>query len=55
MEIIKGFYRNVSGKYPEKTGLPDIEPSKVRLVCHDELVDGKVFLLLQPEILKMIL
>lgn len=44
MEIIKGFYRNISGKYPEKTGLPDIEPSKVKLVCHDDLVDRKSFL-----------
>jgi 1-acyl-sn-glycerol-3-phosphate acyltransferase len=44
MEIIKGFYRNITGKYPEKTGLPDIEPSKVKLACYDELVDNKSFL-----------
>jgi len=45
MEIIKGFYKNITGKYPEKTDVPAVNPGEVKLVPHDELVDKRSFVL----------
>ena len=41
MDIIKGFYKNISGKYPEKTGLPEIIPSNIEPLPYNDLVDSK--------------
>lgn len=44
MEIIKAFYKNITGKYPEKTGLPEIKPSQVKILPFDTLVDNNRYI-----------
>ena len=39
LEIIKGFYKNITGKYPEKSGLPETINSSLKSIEYGSLID----------------